>query len=169
MANPFLFCAALTLWCSLTAAQQWTSNPQPPFSLGEVASAIIGNSLILVGQGASSTCKFAIKPLGSSWNCNLAKRQYAGDHHAVVNPGDGTMWLVGGFGSDGRVRGFFLNYLVNMFRNPLSPLLSHFSAEPRRVVDIVSKFLLVHLVYAKIMDKIICLFLISIYLIISQG
>ena len=103
MANLFLFCATLLTLCCSTAAQQWTSNPQPPLSLGEVASAIIGNDLYLVGEGSSSTCKFAIKPLGSSWNCNLAKRQHVGDHQAVVNPGDGTMWLVGGFGSDGKV------------------------------------------------------------------
>ena len=103
--SPIINSLPLLVACFALTTSGWVlRSPKLPFSLGEVASAVIGNSLYVVGQGSSVTCAIAIRPtLGSAWNCNLATRPSVGNHHAVVNPGDGTMWLFGGIDSEGLV------------------------------------------------------------------
>lgn len=84
----------------LCVNSQWIyENPQLPFPLGEMSSAYIASTLYVVGQGSSSTCKLTLSPRSSDWNCNLAQRPYVGNHHAVVNSGDGSVWLIGGLGT----------------------------------------------------------------------
>eukprot|EP00048_Salpingoeca_helianthica_P012490 m.182472 g.182472 ORF g.182472 m.182472 type:complete len:430 (-) comp15381_c0_seq1:342-1631(-) len=104
----------IVLLCSFSlllgkaGAQNWiTESPSFPLSLGEVTSVILGNTLYVVGQGASNTCKLTLSPRSSSWDCySAATRPNVGNHHSAVTPGDGTFWLVGGLngGSEGKIQ-----------------------------------------------------------------
>eukprot|EP00048_Salpingoeca_helianthica_P012495 m.182633 g.182633 ORF g.182633 m.182633 type:complete len:427 (-) comp15381_c0_seq21:342-1622(-) len=114
----------IVLLCSFSlllgkaGAQNWiTESPSFPLSLGEVTSVILGNTLYVVGQGASNTCKLTLSPRSSSWDCySAATRPNVGNHHSAVTPGDGTFWLVGGFngGSEGKLQQF--NPATNTWR-----------------------------------------------------
>lgn len=91
--------ASLPLFAS---AQSWQSLPDIPSSIGEVAAGIINGVLYVVGQFDSGTYTYDFAR--GSWS-TAATRPYIGDHHGLVLPQDGRLWLVGGFsgGSEGKV------------------------------------------------------------------
>lgn len=81
-----------------------TTLPALPTPMGEVASALINNKIYVVGQNVGNTFVFDIA--AGQWSMTNSQRPRPGNHHAVIVPGDGTMWLVGGLGSnsEGTVR-----------------------------------------------------------------
>lgn len=94
----FLFSYVLNEVC----AQTWQQEQKLPSSLGEVAAAAVNGLIYVVGQGTSATYQY--NPSKQTWSSSLAKRPYAGDHHSVIVPDDGTFWLVGGLsGAEGQV------------------------------------------------------------------
>lgn len=97
------FRVAVLAMCAALASGQWMNFASLPGNLGEVAVAYIGGNIYVVGQGNSNTYSYNVG--SGSWNSYLAVRPYVGNHHAVVLPSDGNMWLVGGFngGSEGKV------------------------------------------------------------------
>ena len=94
-----LLCALLGM-----GAAQWATLSAVPDALGEVAAAQVNGIVYLVGQQTAKTYAYTIAT--DTWVSNLAQRPLSGNHHAMVSPGDGTLWLVGGFGggSQGKVR-----------------------------------------------------------------
>jgi N-acetylneuraminic acid mutarotase len=81
----------------------WSTYPQMPIALGEVAGGIINGVLYLVGNSSSATLAFDLAT--ETWLSNLAVRPFVGDHHAaeVIN---GKLYLFGGLGggSEGKVQ-----------------------------------------------------------------
>ena len=117
---------------------QWVGlSPTLPYSLGEVSGANVNENLYVLGQGQDkisnqATCVIALRPLGTSWDCSLAPRPYPGNHHAVIVPGDGTFWLVGGLdsSSSGKVRSLIEEIiiwrsLITRHRYPLLLAVTH--------------------------------------------
>jgi hypothetical protein len=101
----------LMLALSMSSAQwtlnnPWQSLPNVPDALGETAAALINGNILLFGQQTPKTYQFNLA--SQSWSTNRAQRPLPGDHHAVIVPGDGTLWLIGGFdgGSQGKVGAF---------------------------------------------------------------
>jgi N-acetylneuraminic acid mutarotase len=85
------------IWMTLSKPGWWVGAPMP-VPLGEVAAGIVGNLLVVVGQGDEATLGL---DLGTGeWlpRDQLTRRPAVGDHHAaqVIN---GELYLVGGFGS----------------------------------------------------------------------
>ena len=95
---------AETLISKAAAVVGWSTLPSLPSSMGEVAAAYINGNIYVMGEGSSSTYVYNIA--SQSWS-KVSTRPHAGDHHALVKPGDGTFWLVGGFngGSGSTVSG----------------------------------------------------------------
>jgi N-acetylneuraminic acid mutarotase len=90
---------------ALDLNESWFNLPSMPVALGEVAGGIIGQTLYLVGEGSDATLAY---DLGTGqWKSvnDLARRLYAGNHHAAETI-DGKLYLFGGLGdgSDGKVQ-----------------------------------------------------------------
>ncbi|QDV07429.1 N-acetylneuraminate epimerase [Planctomycetes bacterium Poly30] len=81
----------------------WHNGSVLPLPLGEVASAIVGQKLYVLGQGNSST--FVHDLYQGSWSMGLAQRQFPGNHHGIEVIGT-KIYLMGGLdsGSAGRVQ-----------------------------------------------------------------
>ena len=81
----------------------WTSGPNLPVALGEVAGGIINGKLYLVGEGDART--FAYDLSAKTWSAPLATRRFVGNHHTAEVVG-GRLYLFGGLGggSDGTVQ-----------------------------------------------------------------
>jgi N-acetylneuraminic acid mutarotase len=81
-----------------TLPGSWESAKALPVALGEVAGGIIGNKLYLVGEGNSATLAYNLSDNTWSSITALAKRSFAGNHHAAEVVG-GKLYLFGGLGS----------------------------------------------------------------------
>jgi hypothetical protein len=78
-------------------AQQWSSMPQPlPSSLGEVAAAVDGDKLYLLG----STSTFIYNLALNSWSTGPS-RPGTGDHHTTLMTCGGKLVVVGGLSGSG--------------------------------------------------------------------
>jgi hypothetical protein len=104
----------------LVSGQGWQAqSPTPALAMREVASAVIGNVLFVVGQDAVQTCAITISPRSPAWDCSLPVRPFPGNHHVSLTPGDGTWWLTGGLdaNSQGKVclSIFFFFFLLSSF------------------------------------------------------
>ncbi len=81
----------------------WTSGPNLPAAVGEVAAGVVNGVLYVVGEDTNLTMAYDLK--AGSWRSNLAQRPRLGNHHAaeVIN---GKLYLFGGFGggSEGQVQ-----------------------------------------------------------------
>jgi N-acetylneuraminic acid mutarotase len=80
----------------------WETNAPMPVALDEVACAVLGQRLYVMGGGSAVTLAFDL-PTGR-WT-NLAARPFPGNHHAA-EAFNGRLYLFGGLGgnSDGRVQ-----------------------------------------------------------------
>jgi N-acetylneuraminic acid mutarotase len=80
----------------------WETNMPMPVALDEVACAVLGQRLYVVGGGSAVTLAFDL-PTGK-WT-NLAPRPFPGNHHAA-EAFNGRLYLFGGLGgnSSGRVQ-----------------------------------------------------------------
>ncbi len=74
----------------------WTSAPDSPLKLGEVAGGIINGVMYLVGEGNDETLAYDIA--SQTWDSTLAIRPHAGNHHAA-EVFQGKLYLLGGLGS----------------------------------------------------------------------
>lgn len=73
----------------------WQDQGSPlPHSLGEVAAAVVGDRMYVVGEGAPDTFVYDIRL--RAWVDNAPTRPYPGDHHGVAVIGT-SIYLVGGF------------------------------------------------------------------------
>ncbi|MFN0182139.1 MAG: Kelch repeat-containing protein [Gemmatimonadales bacterium] len=75
----------------------WRALPALPVALGEVAAAVLGDRLIVVGQGDDHTVALDLatgdwEPLGR------IPRRPAADHHHAAEVVDGRLYLIGGLG-----------------------------------------------------------------------
>lgn len=98
-----MFVLCLALLAAAPCAAQWNTLASMPSALGEVAAAHLGGVVYVVGQGLGTTYTYSVR--SGQWG-TVATRPYVGNHHAVVTPGDGNMWLVGGFGAESQVTQF---------------------------------------------------------------
>lgn len=82
---------------------RWETLTSSGTAVGEVAAAVIGGTMYVVGEGSSSTLAFDVQ--NRQWLGNKAARPFVGHHHAaeVVS---GKLYLIGGLGggSEGRVQ-----------------------------------------------------------------
>jgi N-acetylneuraminic acid mutarotase len=78
-------------------ALEWQHQPAPsmPKKLGEVASAIIGRKMIVVGEGADSTLGFDLQTKRWEPTWTRSTRPYPAHHHATVVLG-AELYLIGG-------------------------------------------------------------------------
>jgi N-acetylneuraminic acid mutarotase len=85
----------------------WTTAPQMPVALGEVAAGVINGVMYIVGHNDNTTATLAYDLAQHVWFNNLPARPFPGDHHAaeVIN---GKLYLFGGIGggSEGKVQIF---------------------------------------------------------------
>eukprot|EP00041_Stephanoeca_diplocostata_P033200 m.1091633 g.1091633 ORF g.1091633 m.1091633 type:complete len:478 (+) comp24290_c0_seq7:158-1591(+) len=72
----------------------WMTNQEMPRPLGEVASAVVGSSIYVIGQGFSNTYKYDIS--SDSWAGDLQVRPHPGNHHAMVVVGT-DIYVIGAF------------------------------------------------------------------------
>ena len=81
----------------------WTTGPQMPESLGEVAGGVINGVLYLVGEGSNRT--LACSLLNPGWINTLTPRPRPGHHHAAETYGE-KLYLIGGLdgASEGKVQ-----------------------------------------------------------------
>jgi glucose/arabinose dehydrogenase len=80
----------------------WVQRPPMPIPLGEVASSAINGKLYVVGEGSDKTLSYDFA--ANHWTDNLAKRPFAGHHHACETY-QGKWYLIGGLGGgEGRVQ-----------------------------------------------------------------
>jgi len=79
-------------------ANGWSTGPDMPAAAGEVAAGIIGDTLYVVGESNSATFAFDLSAARWRSTSALARRPFAGNHHAaeVVR---GKLYLFGGLGS----------------------------------------------------------------------
>ncbi len=81
----------------------WRRRPPMPLALGEVAAGIVGNSLIVVGEGNPATLRFALDSGTWADPASVAARPFPGHHHAA-EVWNGRLYLFGGFGADGKTQ-----------------------------------------------------------------
>lgn len=80
----------------------WVQRPPMPIPLGEVACSAVNGKLFVVGEGSDKTLTYDFAL--NLWNDNLAKRPFAGHHHACETY-NGKWYLIGGLGGgEGRVQ-----------------------------------------------------------------
>jgi N-acetylneuraminic acid mutarotase len=82
---------------------RWESLAPVAAPVGEVAAGVINGTMLLVGEGNSTT--FAYDVQNRQWLANKATRPFTGHHHAAEVVG-GKLYLIGGLGggSEGRVQ-----------------------------------------------------------------
>lgn len=74
----------------------WSTGISLPDSLGEVAAGLLGDQIILVGEGSPKT--YSLNVLTGEWDDSLSQRPFAGHHHAAEVV-DGRLFLFGSVGS----------------------------------------------------------------------
>lgn len=86
-------------------ANAWYNGPNMPVALGEVASAVIGNSLYVVGETNNATPRFDFETGTWAPTSAVPERPYKGHHHGAEVI-DGKWYIFGGLhgGSPGRVQ-----------------------------------------------------------------
>lgn len=96
-----------TTWVG-SIADRWEAGVSVPKSLGEVAVGVIGDRIVVVGEGNNGT--FVYDPTLGEWTTNYRPvRPYVGHHHAAEVIGS-RLYLFGGIGggSEGKVQFFDL-------------------------------------------------------------
>lgn len=79
-----------------TSDTTWTTNQEMPRPLGEVASAVVGSNIFVIGQGFSNTYKYDIT--SDSWAGDMQVRPHPGNHHGMVVV-DTDIYVIGAFDS----------------------------------------------------------------------
>ncbi len=85
--------ASVETW-TMTLPHRWEELPDAPVALAEVATAVVGGTLLVFGSGDSRTLAH---DLGRRTWSTRAARPLPGDHHAAEVL-DGRVYLVGGLG-----------------------------------------------------------------------
>jgi N-acetylneuraminic acid mutarotase len=98
LAAPALVAAVL--------AGGWESGPPVPLARGEVAAAVVGREIAIVGgflaDGATSPQVDAFEPASGRWR--RLPDLPAGRNHALAAAWRGRLYVAGGYGADGRAR-----------------------------------------------------------------
>jgi N-acetylneuraminic acid mutarotase len=81
----------------------WRPRAPMTLALGEVAGGVIGRFLYLVGEGGPATLRYDLTTNRWTPPDLLARRPFAGNHHAAEVWG-GKLYLFGGFGAEGRTQ-----------------------------------------------------------------
>jgi N-acetylneuraminic acid mutarotase len=87
-----------TLWRTSMTPGWWTGEPMP-VSLGEVAGGLVGDRLVLVGEGSDETLIYEVDSgLWIGPEVPTVARPFVGHHHAAEVVG-GALYLLGGLGA----------------------------------------------------------------------
>src|SRR5207245_3053889 len=89
---------------SATVAGGWQSGPPLPVARTEVAAAVAGRDVVVVGgylaDGSTTARVDVYEPLRRAWHEGRALPQPL--HHAAATPGKGSAVVVGGYAGAGR-------------------------------------------------------------------